>query len=129
MTDLSNAVLNVLWEDGEFALSRAVRGGQLPRLLMMPTSSRPAPDTVARLEHAYALRDELNPTWTAPAAASPDGGSLKQVERSHIRTVLRQTNWRIDRAQGRAHPDVPPEHAARGRMQRLGIRRMAHEGE
>jgi hypothetical protein len=100
VTDLSNAVLNVLWEDGEFALSRAVRGGQLPRLLMMP-----------------------------PAAASPDGGSLKQVERSHIRTVLRQTNWRIDRAQGRAHPGAPPEHAARGRMQRLGIRRMAHEGE
>ena len=59
MTDLSTAVLNVLWDDGEFVLSRAVRGEQLPPLLMMaPTSSRPAPDTVARLEHAYPLRDE-----------------------------------------------------------------------
>ena len=130
MTDLSTAVLNVLWDDGEFVLSRAVRGEQLPPLLMMaPTSSRPAPDTVARLEHAYALRDELDPTWTAPAAASPDGGSLKQVERSHIRTVLRQTNWRIDRAQGAARILKLHPNTLRSRMQRLGIRRTAHEGE
>ena len=39
---------------------------------------------------------------TAPAAASADRASLKQVERSHILAVLRQTNWRIDRAQGAA---------------------------
>ena len=66
MTDLSTAVLNVLWEDGEFALSRAVRGEQLPPLLTMaPTSLRPAPDTAARLEHAYAPRDELDSAWAA----------------------------------------------------------------
>jgi protein kinase-like protein len=65
-TDLSTAVLNVLWDDGEFVLSRAVRGEQLPPLLTMaPTSLRPAPDTVARLEHAYALRDELDSAWAA----------------------------------------------------------------
>ena len=60
------AVLNVLWGDGEFVLSRAVRGERLPPLLTMtPASSRPAADTVARLERAYALRDELDPTWAA----------------------------------------------------------------
>jgi hypothetical protein len=56
-TDLSIAVLNVLWEDAEFVLSRAVRGERLPPLLTMtPTSLRPVPDTVARLENGYALR-------------------------------------------------------------------------
>ena len=66
MTDLSTAVLNVLWDDGEFVLSRAVRGEQLtPLLTMAPRSLRPALDTVARLEHAYALRDELDSAWAA----------------------------------------------------------------
>src|SRR5262249_51036336 len=66
VTDVSTAVVNLLWEDGEFVLSRAVRGEQLPPLLMMaPTSLRPAPDTLARLEHAYTLRDELDSAWAA----------------------------------------------------------------
>ena len=66
MTDLSTAILNPLWEDDEFVLSRAVRGEQLPPLLTMtPASSRPAADTVARLERAYALREELDPAWAA----------------------------------------------------------------
>ena len=56
----------MLWEDGEFVLSRAVRGEQLaPLLTMTPASSRPATATVARLERAYALRDELDPAWVA----------------------------------------------------------------
>ena len=66
VTDLSTAVLDVLWEDGEFVLARAVRGKQLPPLLTMtPASLRPPPDTVLRLEHAYALRDELDSTWAS----------------------------------------------------------------
>jgi len=66
VTDLSTGVLNVLWEDGEFVLSRAVRGEPLPPLLTIaPTSLRPAPDTVARLEHAYALREEVDSAWAA----------------------------------------------------------------
>ncbi len=56
----------MLWDDGELVLSRAVRGERLPPLLTMaPVSSAPAPDTVARLEHAYALRNELDPAWAA----------------------------------------------------------------
>src|SRR5215831_17083492 len=34
--DLSAAVLEALWDDGEFLLSRAVRDGALPSLLTMP---------------------------------------------------------------------------------------------
>ena len=45
----------------------------LPRAIgisaALPTSLLPAPDTVARLEHAYTLRDELDPAWaTRPLA-------------------------------------------------------------
>src|SRR5215472_12175906 len=51
-TDISTAILETLWEDGEFLLSRAVRDGALPSLLTMtPATSQPAADTVARLEH------------------------------------------------------------------------------
>jgi hypothetical protein len=61
-----HSFLNVLWEDAEFVLSRAVRGERLPPLLTMtPTSLRPAPDTVVRLENGYALRDELDSAWAA----------------------------------------------------------------
>ncbi len=66
---------------------------------------------------------------TAPAAASADRASLKQVERSHTLAVLRQTNWRIDRAQGAARILKLHPNTLRSRMQRLGIRRTAHEGE
>src|SRR5690349_16810313 len=75
-TDLSTAALEMLWEDREFVLSRVVRGEQLPPLLAMaPASSWPAAETVARLERAYALRDELDPAWAArPLALIRSGG-------------------------------------------------------
>src|SRR5262249_19117926 len=64
--DLSFADLSMLWDDGEFVLSRAVRRDQLPRLLTMtPVLRQPSPETVARLEHPYGLREELDPAWTA----------------------------------------------------------------
>jgi hypothetical protein len=72
-TDLSIAVLNVLWEDAEFVLSRAVRGERLPPpLTMTPTSLRPVPDTVARLENGYALR--RIPAATCSPDSSVDRG-------------------------------------------------------
>ncbi len=53
-------------------LARALRGERLPPLLTMtPASSAPEPDTVAQLEHAYALREELDSAWAArPLALS-----------------------------------------------------------
>src|SRR3954453_10176019 len=66
MTEPSGYALETLWEDGEFVLSRGVRdGGLSPLLVVAPASARPAPGSLARLEHAYALRDELDPAWAA----------------------------------------------------------------
>ena len=54
------------WDDGEFILSRGVWDGEgLPLLAAAPSSAQPSPETLARLRHAYALREELDPAWAA----------------------------------------------------------------
>jgi len=65
-----------LWDDGEFVLSRRVSGdGTASVLLMVPTLARPQPRTIRRLEHAYALRDRLDPAWSArPLALTQSEG-------------------------------------------------------
>src|SRR5262245_5666947 len=64
MMDLSGYVLTLLWEDGEFILSRGVRDGQrCPLLVLSPTSEQSTPRSLQRLEHAYGLREELDPAW------------------------------------------------------------------
>ena len=66
MTEPSGYDLETLWEDGEFVLSRGVREGEpSPLLVVAPASAQPSPGSLARLEHAYALRDELDPAWAA----------------------------------------------------------------
>src|SRR5262245_16944397 len=66
MTELSHSVLEPLWEDGEFILSRGVRDGDLsPILVQAPLSEQPSPSSLQRLEHAYGLREELEPAWAA----------------------------------------------------------------
>jgi hypothetical protein len=55
-----------LWEDGEFVQSRGAWDGEgLPLLAAMPSSAQPSPKTLARLQHAHALREELDPAWAA----------------------------------------------------------------
>jgi PAS domain S-box-containing protein len=62
----SGHALEILWEDGEFVLSRGVWDGEgLPLLAAMPSSAQPSPETLARLQHAYSLREELDPSWAA----------------------------------------------------------------
>jgi len=59
----------------------------------------------------------------SPSPVVPAGGALEDVERQHIITVLRQTNWRIEGAQGAAKIlDLQPS-TLRSRMQKLGISR------
>src|SRR6266446_438896 len=66
MTELAHSVLEPLWEDGEFILSRGVRDGERsPLLLETPALAQPAPGSLQRLEHAYGLRGELDPAWAA----------------------------------------------------------------
>ena len=59
-------------------LSRGVRDGEpFPLLAAMPSSAQPSPETLARLQHAYALREELDPAWAArPARREPRKGRL-----------------------------------------------------
>lgn len=62
MTEESVHVPEILWEDGEFVLSRAVPDGEpLPVLAAMPLTTPPSPGGIARLRHAFKLRDELDP--------------------------------------------------------------------
>src|SRR6266852_4202170 len=65
-TDVSNGSLEPVWDDGEFVLSRArhTNGGG-PMLVVTPALAQPAPASLGRLEHAYALRNELDSSWAA----------------------------------------------------------------
>jgi serine/threonine protein kinase len=66
MAQLSRQVLETLWEDGDFVLSRSTLPDEpAPALVLAPASERPAPEIIARLEHAYALREELEPSSVA----------------------------------------------------------------
>src|SRR5215831_16320549 len=62
----SKGALEALWQDGEFILSRGVVDGERSSLLVMsPAVEQPALASLKRLEHAYALRDELDSGWAA----------------------------------------------------------------
>jgi PAS domain S-box-containing protein len=55
-----------LWEDGEFVVSRGVWDGEpFPLLAVRPSSPQPSPETLARLQRAHALREEIDPAWAA----------------------------------------------------------------
>jgi len=55
-----------LWNDGEFRLSRGAKAGaSCPVLVLTSAVDQPAPSSSARLEHAYELRSELDPSWAA----------------------------------------------------------------
>ena len=78
MTELAAHEPEILWEDGEFVLSRAVPDGEsLSVLSAMPLTNPPSPGATARLQHALKLRDELDPTWAArPLRLATDKGRL-----------------------------------------------------
>jgi predicted ATPase len=76
MMELSRDALQTLWADGEFVLSRGRRAGdRSPLLVLAPAGDQPAPLSLQRLAHAYALRDALDPAWAArPLALVHDQG-------------------------------------------------------
>jgi serine/threonine protein kinase len=66
MKKLSGGVLDKLWEGGGFVLSRATLPDEpTPVLVLAPASERPKAGVIARLEHAFALREELDPSGVA----------------------------------------------------------------
>jgi PAS domain S-box-containing protein len=78
VTTSSGHAHEILWEDGELVLSRSVWEGEaFPLLATMPSSTQPSLGTLRRLQHAYALREELDPTWAArPVRLEPHQGRL-----------------------------------------------------
>src|ERR1700737_683754 len=66
MIDLSRYVFEALRKDEEFVLYRG-RSEDAPVkvLVLSPVVEYPTPESLKRLEHAYSLREELNPRWAA----------------------------------------------------------------
>ncbi|MEA3206523.1 MAG: hypothetical protein QOG92_2235, partial [Verrucomicrobiota bacterium] len=70
MTELSRYVFEVLRKDGEFILYRGRSKRDASRVLVLsPVAEYPAPERLKRLEHEYALREELDPAWAARPTA------------------------------------------------------------
>jgi hypothetical protein len=68
MIDLAAYVLEPLWQEGACILYRGQprgrRAGMIPAVLVVaPFGDHPAPASLRRLEHEYALRAELDPAW------------------------------------------------------------------
>lgn len=54
-----------VWASGEFTLTQREADDGPSTFVLAPSSDRPAAASLERLEHAYALRDELDPDWAA----------------------------------------------------------------
>ena len=90
-----------LWNDGEFRLSRSAKAGSsCPVLLLTSAVDQPAPSSSARLEHAYDLRSELDPSWAArPLELIHDHGKPALVIEDHGGEVLARLlgkPWELD---------------------------------
>ena len=57
--------LETLWDDGEFVLSRVRHGADRPTLSVRLAAAQPTAASLARLEHAHALRNDLDAAWAA----------------------------------------------------------------
>jgi hypothetical protein len=57
-------VVETLRQEGEFVISRAKNEANLPPWLFVSAiSKRPSPESLAQLQQAYALRNELESSW------------------------------------------------------------------
>ena len=80
MIDLSRYVFEALRKDEHFCLYRGRSNDAGSRVLVLsPVTEYPAPEILKWLEHAYSLREELDPTWAARPIA---------IARHWDRTVL-----------------------------------------
>jgi PAS domain S-box-containing protein len=80
VTELSRYAFEALRKDEEFILYRGRSKDDGSRFLVLsPLAAYPAPEILKWLEHAYSLREELDPTWAARPVA---------IARHWDRTVL-----------------------------------------
>jgi hypothetical protein len=105
MPETSGHVRQTLWEDEELVLFRTPRdGGALPFLACAPASAQPAPESLARLRHAYALRDQLDPAWAArPSRLELRGGRLALLSEDPGGELLSRLQGRPWDRRGRHH--------------------------
>jgi PAS domain S-box-containing protein len=77
MTTYHGKPVDLLGQDGELACYRGFAGDAASFLMLAPLDEHPAPATLARLEHEYALRAELDPAWAVrPRALMHEAGRL-----------------------------------------------------
>ena len=69
--------------------------------------------------------DESLELLKSPAAPAENEGTLAEIERSHIVSVLQETNGRIEGTKGAALRLGINPNTLRSRMQKLGIKRPA----
>ena len=81
--EVSQYVLEALRRDEEFVLYRGEHSNQPGSpsvLLLAPASTRPALETLRKIEHEYSLRDELDSAWAVrPLALSEQRGQMTLV--------------------------------------------------
>jgi PAS domain S-box-containing protein len=70
----SRYILEALRQDEEFILYRGQSQDDTPQVLMLsPAADYPAPESLKRLEHAYSLKERLDPAWAArPIGFAPN---------------------------------------------------------
>src|SRR5262249_18561282 len=81
--ELSGYKIETLRKDEEFILYRGRRRSQADApsvLLLAPVSTRPAPESLKRIEREYSFRAELDPAWAVrPLALSLHNGQTMLV--------------------------------------------------
>src|SRR5580700_10811444 len=89
MAQFSSFAFETVWNDGEFLLSRSADASGSVLLVLAPAVDQPAPTSIARLEHAYELRNELDSHWAArPLALIDDHGKPALLIENHGGEVL-----------------------------------------
>jgi PAS domain S-box-containing protein len=93
--------VEILWSDGEFRLSRSAKGGaSCPVLILASAVDQPAPCSSARLERAYDLRSDLDPSWAArPLELIHDHGKPALLIEDHGGEMLARLlgkPWELD---------------------------------
>jgi predicted ATPase/signal transduction histidine kinase len=80
MAQVSRNVLETLWDDGNFVLSRCVLAGERsPVLALAPSSKRPGRRIIEKLERTYALRETLDPTAVPRLLGLDQDGDLQAL--------------------------------------------------
>src|SRR5262252_6445427 len=81
MHELSRYQFEPLWTEGDYVLSRSVRDAALaPLLTVASVVAQPAPESLQRLAHPYALREALEPAWaTRPLVLAQHQGRTMLV--------------------------------------------------